>query len=132
MPGLPLTFPLIKNTCVCGNPTQLNLLVRPRIFFRFSREKIILCNLKGEMPFKMHKIILFSRRNNYENKCAYLRPTENFQTRYPKHTYFFIWPYSAMGKYSHPSGQVWLKDLSWPTIIQSNVCKDQENFKALI
>ena len=38
----------------------LNLLVKPR-FFRFSGKNIILCILKGEMPFKMHKIIFFSR-----------------------------------------------------------------------
>ena len=36
----------------------LNLLMKPRIFFRFSGEKnIVLCILKGKMPFKMHKII---------------------------------------------------------------------------
>ena len=35
------------------------------------------------------------------------------------------------GKFGHPSGQVWPKDLSWSIIIQSNLCKDQENFKAL-
>ena len=33
----------------------LNLLMKPWIFFRFSGENIILCILKGEMPFKMHK-----------------------------------------------------------------------------
>ena len=37
----------------------LNLLVKPRIFFRFSGKKIILCILKGKMLFKMHKIIFF-------------------------------------------------------------------------
>ena len=42
--------------------TYLNLLVKPRIFFRFS--KINLCILKGEMPFKMHKINFFSRKKN--------------------------------------------------------------------
>ena len=41
----------------------LNLLVKPRIIFRFSGEKnIILCILKGEMPFKMHKIIFFFQK----------------------------------------------------------------------
>ena len=57
----------------------LNLLVK----FRFSGKKIILCTLRGEMPFKMHKIVFFSRKKN-----AY--PTLNFQTRYPKHTSFLL------------------------------------------
>ena len=35
------------------------------------------------------------------------------------------------GKSGHPLGQVWPKNLSWPTIIQSNFRKDQINFKAL-
>ena len=35
----------------------LHLLVKPRIFFSFPGKNIILCILKGEMPFKMHKII---------------------------------------------------------------------------
>ena len=35
----------------------LNLLVKPGIFFRFSGKYIILCILKGEMPFKIHKIM---------------------------------------------------------------------------
>ena len=35
------------------------------------------------------------------------------------------------GKFANPSGQVWPKDLSWPSTIQSNFCKNQENFKAL-
>ena len=42
----------------------------------------------------MHKILFFpENENNKEKKimCAY--PTLNFQTRYPKHTYFFFWPY---------------------------------------
>ena len=39
----------------------LKLLVNPRIFLRVSGKNIILNILKGEMPFKMHKIIFFSR-----------------------------------------------------------------------
>ena len=35
----------------------LNLQVKPGIFFRFSGKYIILCILKGEMPFKIHKIM---------------------------------------------------------------------------
>ena len=37
----------------------------PYLNFRFSGKNIILCILKGEMPFKMHKIIFFYRKNNY-------------------------------------------------------------------
>ena len=44
---------------------NLNLLVKPRIFLRFSEKNIILCILKGKMPFKMHKIIFFSRKKIY-------------------------------------------------------------------
>ena len=44
-----------------NNPTLLNLLVKPRIFFRFSGKNVILCILIGKMPFKMHKITFFSR-----------------------------------------------------------------------
>ena len=40
----------------------LNLLVKPGILFRFSEKNIISCILKGELPFKMHKIIFFSRK----------------------------------------------------------------------
>ena len=39
----------------------LNLPVKPR-FFRFSGKNIIVWILKGQMPFKMHKIIFFSRK----------------------------------------------------------------------
>ena len=44
----------------------LNVLVKPR-FFRvfFWGKKIILCILKGKMPFKMHKIIIFFQKKNY-------------------------------------------------------------------
>ena len=40
----------------------LNLLVKPRFFFRFSGKNIILCFLKGKMPYKMHKIIFFPEK----------------------------------------------------------------------
>ena len=40
----------------------LNLLVKPRIFLGFLEEHIILYILKGEMSFKMHEIIFFSRK----------------------------------------------------------------------
>ena len=49
----------------------LNLLVKPRIFQVFWQIYIILCILKGEMPFKMHKMILFSRKKKLKNYvCA--------------------------------------------------------------
>ena len=44
--------------------------MKPRIFLGFLEENIILCILKGEMPFegkmpfKMHKIISFSRKKS--------------------------------------------------------------------
>ena len=53
---------------------------------------MILCILKGEMPYKMHEIIFFPEKNYL---CAY--PTLNFQTCYPKHTYIFSWPYLYSG-----------------------------------
>ena len=44
----------------------------------------MLCILKGILPFKMHKIIFF-----YKKFFVCLQyPTNNFQTSYPKHTYF--------------------------------------------
>ena len=58
----------------------LNLLVKPRIFSGFSGKNIILCILKGEMPFKMHKIIYFSPKTKYLKKwyvptlCKIFRP----------------------------------------------------------
>ena len=49
----------------------LNLLVKPSIFFQVFWKKINLCILKGEMPFQMHKIILFSERKKIkQNMCA--------------------------------------------------------------
>ena len=73
----------------------LNLLVKPRIVFRFSGKTIILCILKGEMPFKMHKIKKNPEKKIIKkNMCAY--PTLNFQTCYQKHiNLFFIWPCHA-------------------------------------
>ena len=61
----------------------LSLLVKPRIFFWFPGKKIIaffsgkmysISILKGEMPFKMYKIIFFSRKNNYKKKYKIFRP----------------------------------------------------------
>ena len=41
---------------------ELNLLVKPRFFFRLSGKNIILCILKGKKPFKMHQIIFFPEK----------------------------------------------------------------------
>ena len=48
-----------------------NLQVKPRFFSGFLDKNIILCILKGEMPFKMHKIIFFSSR---KKKCVPILP----------------------------------------------------------
>ena len=45
---------------------------------------MILCILKGIMPFKMHKIVYFFQKKMW----AY--PTQYFQTRYLKHTNFLF------------------------------------------
>ena len=42
--------------------TYLDLREKPRIFQVFWKKNIILCVLKGEMPFKMHKIIFFPEK----------------------------------------------------------------------
>ena len=52
------------------NQPYQNLLVIPRFFFQdFWKKYINVCILKGEMPFKMHKIIYFfpekKIKNNY-------------------------------------------------------------------
>ena len=53
--------------------SNLNLLVKPRFFFRFSERKyVILCIVKGEMPFKIHKMIFFQKKKyvclNYQTR----------------------------------------------------------------
>ena len=40
----------------------LNLLVKPITFFQVFWKNIILCLLKGKMPFKMHKIMFFPEK----------------------------------------------------------------------
>ena len=60
----------------------LNLLVKPRIFFRFSGKKIILCILKGDMPLKMHK------KTPEKNVCL---PYLKFSDPLPEtHLYFYF------------------------------------------
>ena len=40
----------------------LNLLVKSRFIFMVSGKNVMLCILKGEMPFKMYKIIFFPEK----------------------------------------------------------------------
>ena len=61
-----------KNVFMVTRP-YLNLLVRPRTFFRFSQKYIILCILKGEMPFKMHKTIFFPEKKYIVCVPSYLK-----------------------------------------------------------
>ena len=70
------SFNYIKAKVPVFRVTQsyLNLLVKQRIFFRFSGENIILWILKGEMPFKMHKIRSFSRKKIIEKICVPILP----------------------------------------------------------
>ena len=51
----------IKNMCVSGNISKILGGVGTPIFFNhfFLEKNIILCILKGMLPFKMHKIIYF-------------------------------------------------------------------------
>ena len=66
----------------------LNLLVNPWLFSRLKKN-IILCFLKGKMPFKMHKII-FSRKNNNKKKYECL-PYLKFSNLLPKtHLFFYF------------------------------------------
>ena len=46
----------------------LNLLAKSRIFSGFLDTDIILCILKGERPFKIYKIIFFSRKKLLKKK----------------------------------------------------------------
>ena len=67
----------------------LNLLVKPRIFSGCLEKYIILRILKGEMPFKMHKIIFFPKKKNNlkKKKDAYLK----FSEPLPKtHLFFYL------------------------------------------
>ena len=51
-----------KNPVFSVTQPDLNLLVKPRIFSGFLKKYIIVCILKGEMPFKMHKMLFSSRK----------------------------------------------------------------------
>ena len=47
------------NTCVKGRPTLPRFTVEIQVFWE---KNMTLCILKGEMPFKMHKIIFFQEK----------------------------------------------------------------------
>ena len=67
----------------------LNLLVKPGIFTGLLEKKITLCILKGEMPFKMHKIIFFSRKKYIKKMCAY--PTQKLSDLLTEtHLFFYL------------------------------------------
>ena len=61
-----------KKTVFRVTRPYLDLLVKPRIFSGFSEKNIISCILKGNLPFKMHKIVFFPEKKLI-NKfiCAY-------------------------------------------------------------
>ena len=64
----------------------LNLLVKPRIYFRFSGKKnIILCILKG-------KIAIFFQKKKINEKIVCL-PYLKFSDPLPETHLFFFWPH---------------------------------------
>ena len=68
----------------------INLLAKPRTFFMFSRKNIILCILKGEITFKMHKLYFLPEKENKKYVCL---PYLKFVDSLPEtHLVFFIWP----------------------------------------
>ena len=61
----------IKKMCVFRvTQPYLNLLLKPRIFRYLEKYIIILCILKGISPFKMHKILFFSRKKRIKKICV--------------------------------------------------------------
>ena len=52
---------------------------------------MILCILKGEMPFKMHKVIFFQKKKL--NKKYVCLPYLKFSDLLPETHLYFIWPY---------------------------------------
>ena len=82
-----------KKNCVSGNRSE-NFRYRVGshifIYFFFFWKNITLCILKGEMPFKMNKIVFFFQENwktslGFTSKIRYSRVTLNTGI-------FFIWP----------------------------------------
>ena len=68
----------------------LNLLVKPGIFSSFLGKKLFLCILKGEMLFKMQKIIYFFPEKNNLKKYVCL-PYLNLSDPLPKtHLFFYL------------------------------------------
>ena len=70
----------------------LNLPMKPWIFPGFLEKNIILCILKGKMPFKMHKIIFFSRKKKKKKKKYVCLLYLTFSDPSPETCLFFIWP----------------------------------------
>ena len=62
--GVSLVEPNKKISVFRVAQPYLSLLAKPRFFSGFLKKHIILCILKGKMPYKMHKIISFSRKKN--------------------------------------------------------------------
>ena len=76
----------------------LNLLVNPKVLFRFSGKNITLCILKGKMPFKMHKIIFSRKKIKWKIICVPTLP--KIFRPVTQNSYFFIWPYSFLNPIS--------------------------------
>ena len=58
-----LLRPNKKYLCL-GFPDPTKIYLWNLEFIQVSGKSIILCILKGEMPFKMHKIIFFQKKKN--------------------------------------------------------------------
>ena len=56
----------------------------------FSGKSLILCIMKSEMPFKMHKIIFFSR--NLKNNLGFISEFRQGRATLNKCVRVFIWP----------------------------------------
>ena len=56
----------------------------------------MLCILKGEMPFKMHKMILFStKKKKLKKYITYVPALPNIFRPVTRNT-FYIWPYCVV------------------------------------
>ena len=49
----------------------INLLVKPRIFFRFSGKKNNFIHFERQNLFKIHKIVFFFPEKKKKNMCSY-------------------------------------------------------------
>ena len=63
-----------------------------------------LCILKGNMPFKMHKIISFPEKK-CKNMCVTTLP--KIFRPLTRNTYFFIWPYN---NHFHSDGFIYVPE----------------------